>query len=82
MNPDLFAWVQIQKWRFHRSQSDHLVASFNIASTQIMISMEKTREIGILKAMGANHLSIFLVFTFSGLLSVLLAHWPAMCLAS
>jgi len=73
MNPDLFAWVQIQKWAFFIVLSlIILVASFNIASTQIMISMEKTREIGILKAMGATHLSIFLVFTFSGLLVGLL----------
>ncbi|MBN1543599.1 ABC transporter permease [candidate division KSB1 bacterium] len=69
MNPDLFAWVQIQKWAFFIILSlIILVASFNIASTQIMISMEKTREIGILKAMGAGNLHIFLIFTFSGLL--------------
>ncbi|MFP4452997.1 MAG: ABC transporter permease, partial [Desulfobacterales bacterium] len=35
-----------------------LVAAFNIASTLIMMVMSKTRDIAILKAMGATHRSI------------------------
>lgn len=43
------------------------VAAFNIASTLIMIVMEKTREIGILKSMGSKAGSIMAIFMFEGL---------------
>ncbi len=45
-----------------------VVASFNIASTLIMMVMEKTRDIGILKAIGATTRSIYFIFTLEGLL--------------
>ena len=44
------------------------VAAFNIASTLIMMVMEKTREIGVLKAMGATRRSIWSIFVFEGTL--------------
>lgn len=44
------------------------VASFNIASTLIMMVMDKTKEIGILKSMGATKRSIWFIFTFEGTL--------------
>jgi len=44
------------------------VAAFNIASTLIMMVMEKTKEIGILKSMGATKRSIWFIFTFEGTL--------------
>ncbi|MFH1753177.1 MAG: ABC transporter permease [Candidatus Omnitrophota bacterium] len=44
-----------------------LVACFNIVSTLIMTVMEKTRDIGILKAIGANRLGIMSVFFLEGL---------------
>lgn len=43
-----------------------LVAAFNIASSLFMTVMEKTRDIGILKAMGATDRSIARIFTFKG----------------
>ena len=43
-----------------------LVAAFNIASTLIMMVMGKTRDIAILKAMGATHRSIRKIFVFQG----------------
>jgi len=43
-----------------------LVASFNIVSTLIMLVMGKTREISILKAMGASNRSIMKIFMFDG----------------
>jgi lipoprotein-releasing system permease protein len=43
-----------------------LVAAFNIASTLIMMVMGKTRDIAILKAMGATHRSIRRIFVFKG----------------
>ncbi len=42
------------------------VAAFNIASTLIMMVMEKTKEVGILKSMGATKRSIWFIFTFEG----------------
>jgi lipoprotein-releasing system permease protein len=44
-----------------------IVASFNIIGTLTMIVMEKSREIAILKSMGAKERSIMQVFMFSGL---------------
>jgi len=44
-----------------------LVAAFNIASTLIMMVMGKTRDIAILKAMGATDQSIRKIFVFKGM---------------
>ena len=44
-----------------------LVAAFNIASTLIMMVMGKTRDIAILKAMGATDKSIRKIFVFNGM---------------
>lgn len=43
-----------------------VVAAFNIASTLIMVVLEKSRDIGVLKSMGATHRSIRRVFVFEG----------------
>ena len=45
-----------------------LVAAFNIIGTQIMVVTQKTREIGILKSMGATKSSIRKIFLFHGLM--------------
>jgi len=45
-----------------------LVASFNIASTLVMLVMEKIREIGILKTLGATNDRIRKIFSFQGIL--------------
>lgn len=64
-----------------------LVAAFNIATTLIMVVMEKSRDIAILRAMGANARSIMKIFVLEGFiigtvgtalgtgLGVLLAHY-------
>ncbi|MBW2732154.1 MAG: ABC transporter permease [Deltaproteobacteria bacterium] len=44
-----------------------LVASFSIVTNLIMIVLEKRREIGALKAMGASHRSLMRVFIYMGL---------------
>lgn len=44
-----------------------LVASFNIVGTLIMNVIEKSREIAILKAMGATNRGIMLIFMLQGL---------------
>ena len=45
-----------------------LVAAFNIASTLIMMVMEKTRDIGVLRALGASKLQITKIFMLQGIL--------------
>lgn len=45
-----------------------LVAAFGIASTLFMVVMEKTRDIAILKSMGATSRSIMRIFVFEGVL--------------
>lgn len=43
-----------------------LVAAFNILATLIMIVIEKTREIGIMKAMGATNGAVVRIFILKG----------------
>ncbi len=45
-----------------------LVAAFNVAATLIMTVIEKTREIGILKAMGASNRLVRRIFSLQGLI--------------
>ena len=45
-----------------------LVAAFNIISTLFMVVMDKTKDIAILKSMGASRKSIMRVFTYQGLI--------------
>jgi lipoprotein-releasing system permease protein len=45
-----------------------LVAAFGIASTLFMVVMEKTKDIAILKSMGATGRSIMKIFIFEGLI--------------
>ncbi|MCR4439810.1 MAG: lipoprotein-releasing ABC transporter permease subunit [bacterium] len=70
MNRNLFSWMQIEKWAaFIVLSLIIMVAAFNIASTLIMIVLEKTKEIGILKSMGATAQSIMKIFVFEGLIT-------------
>jgi lipoprotein-releasing system permease protein len=45
-----------------------LVAAFGIASTLFMVVMEKTKDIAILKSMGATGRSIMRIFVLEGLI--------------
>lgn len=45
-----------------------LVGALNIISTLVMVVMEKTRDVAILRAIGANRKSIMTVFMFQGTL--------------
>jgi len=68
LNENFFAWVKIEKWAaFLILCLIIMVAAFNIVSTMIMVTMEKTREIGILKSIGATSKSIRRIFTYEGL---------------
>lgn len=68
MRQTLFSWIQLEKWAmFIVLCLIIIVAAFNIISTLIMFVMEKTREIGILKAMGAPSPSITRIFIYEGI---------------
>jgi len=71
-------WMQMNKNLFRALKMERfvmaiilvlivLVAAFNIASSLIMLVMGKTRDIAILKAMGATGKSIRKIFVFSGM---------------
>jgi len=67
-NEILFNWMKLEKWAaFIVLSLIILVAVFNIVSTLIMMVMDKTREVGILKAMGATNKSIRSIFVYQGL---------------
>ncbi len=68
MNRNLFSALKLEKVvMFIILTLIVLVAAFNIASTLIMTVMEKTRDIAILKAMGATDKSIRKIFVFKGM---------------
>jgi len=68
MNKNLFKALQVEKIAmFIILALVVLVAAFNIASTLIMVVMRKTKDIGILKSMGANNDNIRNIFIVQGL---------------
>jgi lipoprotein-releasing system permease protein len=69
LNRSLYSWMTIEKWgAFLILCLIIMVAAFNIVSSLIMIVMEKTREIGILKSMGATSRGIMQIFLFEGII--------------
>jgi len=69
MRKTLFSWMQLEKYAaFLILCLIILVAAFNIISTLIMVVMEKTREIGILKSMGSSSKSITRIFLYQGMI--------------
>jgi len=68
MNRNLFSMLRLQKAvMFIILTLIVLVAAFNIASALIMMVMEKTRDIAILKTIGATNRHIRQIFVFKGL---------------
>ncbi len=68
MNHNLFSALKLEKTvMFIILALIILVAAFNIASSLIMMVMEKTRDIAILKAMGATDRSIRRIFVYKGM---------------
>jgi len=68
MNRNLFAALRLEKiTMFIILVLIVLVAAFNIISTLIMVVMEKSRDIAILKAMGAPSKGILKIFVIEGL---------------
>ena len=73
MNKNLFSALRLEKIvMFIILILIILVAAFNIVSTLFMVVMEKTKEIAILKSMGASRASIMKIFSFQGLIIGLL----------
>jgi len=68
MNRNLFSALKLEKTvMFIILALIVLVAAFNIAGTLIMMVMGKTKDIAILKAMGATDKSIKRIFIFKGM---------------
>jgi lipoprotein-releasing system permease protein len=67
MNKNLLSALQLEKTvMFIILTLIVMVACFNIASTLIMTVLEKTKDIGILKAIGSTNSSIMSIFAFQG----------------
>ncbi len=68
MNRNLFSALKLEKKAmFVILTLIVLVAAFNIAGSLIMMVMQKTKDIAILKAMGATNESIKKIFIFNGM---------------
>lgn len=69
MNKNLFAALKLEQYAmFVILTFITLVAAFNIASTLIMMVIEKGKEIAILKSMGASRFSIMKIFMIDGII--------------
>ncbi len=68
MNRNIFSALKLEKTALSVIMTlVVLVAAFNIVSTLIMVVMEKTKDIAILKSMGATSGSIMRIFMYEGL---------------
>ena len=80
LGPDVWTrdWMQMNRTLFSALRQERvlmfiilaliiLVAAFNIISTLVMMVMEKTGAIAILKAMGASNRGIYRIFMIQGL---------------
>lgn len=68
MNRNLFIALQTEKWVMGIILSlIVLVAALNIVNPLTMMVIDKTKEIGILKAMGATDRSVTAIFIFEGM---------------
>ncbi len=68
MHRNLFNWMKIEKWMtFILLSLIIIVAAFNIISSLIMVVLEKKKEIGVLKSMGATDAGIRRIFLYEGL---------------
>jgi lipoprotein-releasing system permease protein len=69
LNRNLFTWMRLEKAvMFVILALIVLVAAFNIVSTLFMVVLEKRRDIGVLKSLGATDGQVLRVFLYQGLL--------------
>ena len=65
---NLFAWIELQKQPVPIILGlIILVATVNIIGTLLMVVMEKTNQIGILKSMGASNADVKKIFLYEGI---------------
>jgi len=65
----LFTWVELQKPLAPVFLSMIiLVATFNIIGTILMLVLEKTNSVGVLKSLGASNADIMKIFIYDGLI--------------
>ena len=73
INKNFFAALNLEKFTmFVILALIVLVAAFNIISTLIVIVVQKTKDIGILKAIGVSRYEVMKIFTYKGLIIGLL----------
>lgn len=83
MNRNIFSALRLQKTvMFIILILIILVAAFNIAGSLFMMVMERTRDIAILKAMGATAKSIRRIFIFKGMLIGVVGTFTGVCLGA
>ena len=69
LNRNLFTWMKLEKVvMFVILALIVVVAAFNIVSTLFMVVLEKRRDIGVLKSLGARNGTVLQVFLLQGLL--------------
>lgn len=69
LHRDLYSVMQVERWSaFIILALIIAVASFNLLGSLTMTVIEKTRDIGILKAMGATQRDIMTIFRLEGIL--------------
>ena len=69
LNRNLFTWMKLEKAvMFVILALIVLVAAFNIVSTLFMVVLEKRRDIGVLKSIGAGDGLVLRVFLYQGVL--------------
>jgi len=67
MYPTIFGWIELQKKPIPIILGlIIIVAAFNVISTLLILVMEKTRQVGILKSLGAANVSILSIFVTEG----------------
>lgn len=65
----LFSWVELQKAPTPIILGlIIIVATFNIIGTLLMLILEKTQSVGILKSLGASNFDIMKIFLFDGII--------------
>ncbi len=80
MNRSLFSALKLEKLTmFVILTMIVLVGALNIISTLVMVVMEKTRDVAILRAMGASAKSIMSIFMFQGVLVGVIGTIAGLC---
>jgi len=81
-NETLYKVIQTEKLVLFAILSFVLaIAAFNIVGSLTMLVLEKTKDIAILKAMGADNITIRRIFLFEGLLASLIGSLSGIVLA-